>query len=669
MLGFVLLVLLRYVVDYANAAKSLQVVVLLAGIVMGKGVALWVAWAKRPLTPSLSPSEGERVSAGRVRGILSILVFLLAVAALWQPEIGMEFHYRGIPRWKGVWDNPNTYGLLMGVGAILAVGLLVPSSRFQSPNCGSAACRFLSPVTRHWPLALLFVAASLCGLGLLKSYSRGAWLGTALGIGFSLGRWIRRTHLPMNLAQRLGTDQDASSSNSNLCPPLIFGCLSWLFRNWRSAVILVISGFVICFWQFRHTESPLLRRVFSVGNVNDFSWRNRVTAWQGAGRMMRDKPLVGFGWGKAEEVYRQEYRAERLEETAAIQLNDYLMIGISVGTPAVLCLLVYVGLALVRKEECGARTSNEQLADKAVRAPGQFGAHGEARPASMLNFQLSTAAMAGAFVLLIGFWFDGGLFKLPTGVVFWVLLELARSSFPERRSPDRPGVEFVPRRADQVIGAPSSAGRAQVILSWLAGVVAVLAIGQTVVHQGVPQLAVSQKTLSIARHWLVPARERADFEFLAAKPIWPGKPLKVLLQHAHLANYNRELVNWKVEDAVYRTFVLPPEIDPAFDGDLNWRRSLWEYFYPRIRKETSLAAAAETVERQSRERVKIVSMEDAPKTIPEMWQRELASQQGFETICVAAWRSVGIPARLSASGQAEFWSGDEWKSASRNPAH
>jgi hypothetical protein len=27
-------------------------------------------------------------------------------------------------------------------------------------------------------------------------------------------------------------------------------------------------------------------------------------------------------------------------------------------------------------------------------------------------------------VLLVAFWFDGGLFDLPTAAVFWVLLEL-----------------------------------------------------------------------------------------------------------------------------------------------------------------------------------------------------------------------------------------------------
>ena len=29
--------------------------------------------------------------------------------------------------------------------------------------------------------------------------------------------------------------------------------------------------------------------------------------------------------------------------------------------------------------------------------------------------------------MLVGFWFDGGLFKLATPVLFWILLELGRN--------------------------------------------------------------------------------------------------------------------------------------------------------------------------------------------------------------------------------------------------
>jgi len=37
---------------------------------------------------------------------------------------------------------------------------------------------------------------------------------------------------------------------------------------------------------------------------------------------------------------------------------------------------------------------------------------------------LRATCRAGAIVLLVGFWFDGGLFKLATASTFWILLEL-----------------------------------------------------------------------------------------------------------------------------------------------------------------------------------------------------------------------------------------------------
>jgi len=648
LVGLVALVLLRYAVDYANAAKSLQVVVLLTGIVVGKGAALWTAWPKRPLTLSLSPSEGERVSAGRVRGTLCILAFLLAATALWQPALGMEFHYRGVRRWEGAWENPNTYGLLMGVGLVLALGLLVQNlaSKVQSRVQAEHPTSNIQHSTLNYVIsALLLVTAGLCSFGLIKSYSRGAWLGTAVGMGFLLWKWINRE--PREIREKLAGQKFSTFNSQPSTSPF-----------WFPSSILLLAILVICFWQFRHTESPLLRRVFSVGNVNDFSWRNRVTAWLGAGRMMLDKPLAGFGWGKAEEAYRQDYRAARLEETAAIQLNDYLMLATSAGVPALLCLFICISLAMkAATREFRHLTPALSMIPENIQHPTP-------------NIQGPTAAAAGALVLLIGFWFDGGLFKLPTCVVFWVLLELARGGSRGNEAQCNWGKNEEPIVDEQkglTAKYPKHANRRKV-LRWTAGVVATLAIGQTVLHLGLPQLAVSQRTLALTRQWLVPTKEKLEFEFLAAKPVWSGRPLRGLLQHAHLANYNRGLVNWKVDDSVYQSFVLSPEIDPAFDGEMNWRRRLWEFFYPRVRKETSLAAATEVVMRQVRERVKLVAAEDAPKTIGEMWRQERADDRGLEALGVAALRSVGIPARLSASGTAEFRDDRGWKTANLKPS-
>ena len=40
------------------------------------------------------------------------------------------------------------------------------------------------------------------------------------------------------------------------------------------------------------------------------------------------------------------------------------------------------------------------------------------------HLSLESVCHAGAIVLLVGFWFDGGLFNLPTAATFWILLEL-----------------------------------------------------------------------------------------------------------------------------------------------------------------------------------------------------------------------------------------------------
>jgi hypothetical protein len=173
--------------------------------------------------------------------------------------------------------------------------------------------------------------------------------------------------------------------------------------------------------------------------------------------------------------------------------------------------------------------------------------------------------------------------------------------------------------------------------------------------------------LSIARQFLVPPKAKKDFDFLAPKPIWSAKQLGALLDHAELANYNHELVNWKLADDVYRRFVLSPPIDSTLDGGMNWRRPLWESFHPRMRKESSLEAA-EIIVRHLRERVTLRSGDASPDSIGAIWQRHGTREEGFAAISIAALRSAGIPAHESTSGPAEFWSGAEWKAALRPPA-
>ncbi len=210
--------------------------------------------------------------------------------------------------------------------------------------------------------------------------------------------------------------------------------------------------------------------------------------------------------------------------------------------------------------------------------------------------------------------------------------------------------------------------RHEVALRWLAAVLGIWAVGVTALHLVPPHLSVSKDTLAIARRCLIQPKERADFDFLASQPIWQGQKLKTLMDQAELANYNRELINWKLDETIYHNYVLSPIIEPSSifhppSSSLNWRRPLWEEFYPRIRHENSPADAAQIVVRHLRERVTIADLPNPPRSVSAIWRRQITDGKGFQIIYVAALRSVGVPARLDTNGQPEFYDGNQWQPA------
>lgn len=573
--AFVVLCLVRYAWNYSAAVKSLQLPVLLAGIVFGKAVALWVAGGIkfRHLTPVLSPLEAERESTRRANWLIGWLVVLLVVAAWYQQsEAGMRFFYHGVPRWCGAWDNPNLYGLLMGVGAVLAFGMGLRGWRMEGHGW-----------KRNLSVVVFFACAAICAYGLFKSYSRGAWLSVVIALlFFSRHASLVTRHAPLTV---------------------------WLKKNWTALLVLSFSLAVAGFWQLRFTEFLPAQRIASVGNPNDFSWRNRVTAWQGAARMLLARPLAGFGWGEAEAAYAKDYCPAATKETAAIQMNDYLMLGISAGMPAMLCFAGYVALTFRKKTGTG-RTCCPTLLYR-----------------------------AGMVVLLIGFWFDGGLFKLPVAAVFWTLLELSRVEFASaaRMDNEMPSAFFPTDAARPGTGWL----RVMVILAVL------MATGLSAIHCITPQLAVSSGTMDVARKFLVHPKETKNFEWLAAQPIWLAQKLKTLLDHAELATYNRTLVNWQVEEKMFQDFVLSPVITGAANEKLDWRRPLWEEYYPQVRHEPSQEDAAKKVIQQLLETTPI--RDDRQK----------------KELTVATLRAVGIPSRLNDQENAEFWNGAKWVNATQ----
>ena len=69
-------------------------------------------------------------------------------------------------------------------------------------------------------------------------------------------------------------------------------------RRWGALAIICASLGVLGFWSFRQTEGAVVRRAYSMGNANDFSWKNRAVAYEGAFQMVADRPWLGFGWNQ-----------------------------------------------------------------------------------------------------------------------------------------------------------------------------------------------------------------------------------------------------------------------------------------------------------------------------------------------------------------------------------
>ena len=260
-------------------------------------------------------------------------------------------------------------------------------------------------------------------------------------------------------------------------------------------------------------------------------------------------------------------------------------------------------------------------------------------------------------------------------VGFWLYLRMGSARVPLTVA----GV--APDTSEENIEHPTSNIERPKLKKWETGlrvtavILVTLALAQTGIHLITPRLSISETTLRVARQWLLAPKWKEDFETLAAKPFWRGQRLKTLLTHVELSNYCvYELINWKVDQAIYNEFVLSPEIDAKVIGEspaipeLNWRRPLWEFFYPRIRKENSPDEAAEIVVRHLRERVTIVSdgrMSAArwPSGIETIWENQITDEKSFQRICVATLHSVGVGARLNSKGIAEFWTDSQWKRA------
>jgi hypothetical protein len=93
-----------------------------------------------------------------------------------------------------------------------------------------------------------------------------------------------------------------------------------------------------------------------------------------------------------------------------------------------------------------------------------------------------------------------------------------------------------------------------------------------------------------------------------------------------------------------------------------WRRELWEFSAPRVRRETDSAEAAQIVVRELRLCVSV--QPGKPATSPAVaWSLGVVNQECRERLLRAMLRCVGVPARLGDDGPCQFRSATGWQDA------
>jgi dienelactone hydrolase len=423
-----LLLLLFFVLVMMNRINTRQLssigsetIVLLAGMALSLAMAVG--------RESLAAQSNRNVFT--LQPIIA-LIAVLSFAAIFHPDWSrwnQLYAYRDELRWTGPFKNPNQFGLAMALGFVLISAFpILGGLRLRNmalPRSGgfgleTGVCRIKRMRCLLVTLAAILGSTVLL-LGLYKSYSRGAWLSGFLGVLY-LVMARRRTCATQN-----GHGQ---ATNVSLLkrPSRRWTCFTMISGHHLSILFIAVSILAVSFWCFRETNIRGIRRVWSVANPYDPSWRNRVDAYVGSLQIMSDHPWRGIGWGQPETVYSEYYMSDRLTEGLAIVLNDYFTLGMSLGLPALCCFAGYILITLngEQRDVSAVASSNRRITCGALLE----------QPAERSRF-LGITARAGVIVLLTGFWFDRGLLLWSFGILFWFLLEFSTQDFSSSTNPNK----------------------------------------------------------------------------------------------------------------------------------------------------------------------------------------------------------------------------------------
>jgi len=322
-------------------------------------------------------NRSAQTASVRLTGVFFALIIFTAVLFK-NPAKFSHFRYEHVTRWSGPWENPNTFGIFMAVGIVLLTGLGV--SVFCKPYVRKAVHRR----QLIYGVSCLTVAL-LEMICLWHSYSRGAWLAFAVGAFYLSWRFLMLRYRD-GQSRRCGT--------------------------YYAYFIIVVSLGILTIQNCKKAGPAAVRRASSLADINDFSWRNRVLAWEGTLQMMAENPFFGVGWNQPEAYYGQYYRQSKIRDAQAIQMNDYFVIGASIGIPALLSLFGYIANALSFVND-----GNDKIVELS---------RGTALFDDLLTLSWNKDILrAASLTFAVSFWFDGGLLTLSTAGPFWIFLEMS----------------------------------------------------------------------------------------------------------------------------------------------------------------------------------------------------------------------------------------------------
>lgn len=248
---------------------------------------------------------------GLVVGVLLLAGLSQSLGGIWQGVVrgtGPEHFWMGgrFYRAYGTFDQPNPFGGYAGISACLAIGVLwgiLPSFWKQY---------------RQWLLPVLFVGLTMGATvsALILSWSRGAWLGFAAGIGM-LVFFLPRRHWLGGLMVIGGVGLFVLALELGVVPASISQRLVSITEEFRLGDVRGVD-------------------------INDTNYAviERLAHWQSALGMAQDQIGLGVGFGNYETAY-SDYALINWPYPLGHAHNYYLNLLAEIGVAGIITYLIF----------------------------------------------------------------------------------------------------------------------------------------------------------------------------------------------------------------------------------------------------------------------------------------------------------------------------------------